>query len=218
LNSSESYLINYINLERDGFKYYIPQYAFHRPAVRALISGRLHEPKTHFFVKNFCSKYHGSIIHAGTFFGDMLPNFSTFVNGTVYGFEPVLENYVLAKLSVENNQLSNVVLINSALSEVIGNLRINTTQSDGRHAGGGSYVDTSGVICSSVAIDYLKLNDIILIHLDIEGHELIALKGALETIKKFRPVIAIEDNKNNCKILLQSHCYILLIKIPGLSI
>lgn len=41
-------------------------------------------------------------------------------------------------------------------------------------------------------IDDIKFNDLDLIHLDIEGYELYALKGGVETIKRFRPVIVLE--------------------------
>ena len=38
----------------------------------------------------------------------------------------------------------------------------------------------------------MGLNDCSLIHLDIEGYEYFALSGAINTITKFKPVIAIE--------------------------
>jgi FkbM family methyltransferase len=41
-------------------------------------------------------------------------------------------------------------------------------------------------------IDDLSLEDLDLIHLDIEGYELYALKGGVETIKKFKPTIVLE--------------------------
>lgn len=47
-----------------------------------------------------------------------------------------------------------------------------------------------------VLIDDLNLEACGLIYLDIEGYELNALKGGYETIKKFRPVIAVEINRN----------------------
>jgi len=214
----DHYKIEYTNLLLDGWHYCIPKYASHRPAVRALVNGQIHEPETHKFVETFCSKYDGSIIHAGTFFGDMLPNFSKFVQGNVYAFEPVLENYVLAKLSVERNQLLNVVLTNSALSEKVGNLKMETKQENGLHAGGASRVAASGHICSSLTIDCLGANDIVLIQLDVEGHELMALKGAEQTIKKCRPVIAIEDNSRDCTEFLELHGYSFVRQIPGLRI
>lgn len=44
-------------------------------------------------------------------------------------------------------------------------------------------------------IDSLNLAALDLLYLDIEGYELFALKGAVETIKRHKPVIALEINK-----------------------
>jgi hypothetical protein len=41
-------------------------------------------------------------------------------------------------------------------------------------------------------IDDIKFTELDLIHLDIEGYEFYALKGGIETIKKFKPVIVLE--------------------------
>ncbi len=45
-------------------------------------------------------------------------------------------------------------------------------------------------------LDSLNLNKIDLIKLDIEGYESLALMGAIETIKRNRPVIIMEDREN----------------------
>lgn len=214
----ERFEIEFIHQILDGKEYFIPKYALHRPAVIDLLNGYLFEPDTHYFVKEFCKTFSGSVVHAGAFFGDMLPHFSKYVDGTLYAFEPVLENYILAKLCVDRNKLENVVLINSALSGGLGNLYINTRGSSDRHAGGASSISDKGTICTSINIDRLNIEDLVLIQLDVEGHELIALQGALATIQKNRPVIAIEDNNNNCTDYLCSIEYENVGHLPGLSI
>lgn len=215
---SGNYEIQYRNVDIDNKRYFIPSYALHRPVSRIVLGGSMAEPDTHKMVKILCEKRPGSIIHAGAFFGDMLPNFSKFVHGKVYAFEPVLENFVLAKLSVLVNDLSNVIIINSALSDSIANLKINTIDKNGFHTGGASHIDNKGIICPSLKIDNLEAQDIILIQLDVEGHELKALSGAFETINRCRPVIAIEDNENTCKNFLLDINYNFVRKIPGLKI
>jgi FkbM family methyltransferase len=216
--TAESFKIDFTKQTVDDSEYFLPKYASHRPAVHNLLRGHLYEPKTHEFVRGFCSLAHGSMVHAGTFFGDMLPSFSESVSGKVYAFEPVLENYVLARLCVESNQLSNVVLINAALSERITNLCINTTQQNGKHAGGSSAISQKGLVCTAITIDAMRIEDLVLIQLDVEGHELAALAGAFETINKNRPAIAVEDNNRNCAKFLCEASYDLMGTIPGLTI
>ena len=147
-----------------------------------------------------------------------MPNFSKFTQGRVYAFEPVLENFVLAKLCVEQNDLTNVILMNSALSDSIANLSIDTNQKNGLHAGGGSTISNSGHICTSLKIDNLEADDIVLIQFDVEGHELEVLSGALDTIKRCRQVIAIEDNEKACNGFMSNIDYHFVKKIPGLKI
>ena len=64
----------------------------------------------------------------------------------------------------------------------------------------------------------MAATDIALIQLDVEGHELIALQGATATIERCRPVVAVEDNNQNCSAFLLERNYELVGKIPGLSI
>jgi hypothetical protein len=46
-----------------------------------------------------------------------------------------------------------------------------------------------------MSIDDMHLDHVDLIKLDVEGHEYIALMGALNTIKLCRPVIVIEEDQ-----------------------
>lgn len=214
----EKFGVEFTHLTLDGNQYFVPKYALHRPAVKNLLNGDLYEPDTHNFVREFCKSFKGSMVHAGTFFGDMIPNFSKSVSGNVYAFEPVFENYILAKLCVDSNILANVILMNSALSNGLGNLYINTSKGGGRHAGGASTISDKGEICAAINIDRLNIEDLVLIQLDVEGHELLALTGAQETIQKSRPVIAIEDNNDNCADFLRDIKYVNVGHIPGLTI
>ncbi|MEM6411835.1 MAG: FkbM family methyltransferase [Pseudomonadota bacterium] len=214
----EKFGVEFTHLTLDGNQYFVPKYALHRPAVKNLLNGSLYEPDTHNFVREFCKSFNGSMVHAGTFFGDMIPSFSKSASGNVYAFEPVFENYILAKLCVDSNNLANVILMNSALSDGLDNLYINTSQGDGRHAGGGSTISDKGTICVAINIDRLNIEDLVLIQLDVEGHELIVLTGAQETIQKSRPVIAIEDNNDDCTGFLCNIKYENVGHIPGLTI
>ena len=219
---NHNFSVEYKKVVLNGSTFFVPEYASHRPAVKAFLKGLPIEPKTYRFVEKFFQQVNGSMVHAGTFFGDMLPHFSKSVNGQVYAYEPVLENYILAKMCIEINKLTNVQIQNCALSDKFDNLYISTFRTGtGGHAGGASSITENsedGVICSSIPIDSLNCEDIALIQLDVEGHELIALKGARKTINNFRPVIAIEDTKGACDEFLESMDYVYVEKIPGLKI
>jgi FkbM family methyltransferase len=146
----------------------------------------------------------------------MLPSFSRACAGTVYAFEPVLENYVLAKLCVEQNGLANVALFNAGLSDQLGVGRVDTGSSV--HRGGGSEISDYGQPTTMISIDALDLANLSVLQLDVEGHEISALRGAERTIRRCRPVILIEDYKKLCGTLLESLGYQQSGKIPGLEI
>ena len=213
---SGAHIVEYRQVKVEDAYYYLPEYALHRPATRCFIEGKYYEPFTHYFVEKFCNHFPGSIVHAGTFFGDMLPSFSNAVSGAIYAFEPALENYVLAKICVDKNNLSNVQLYNCALGSTLGNVHINTGGET--HAGGGSAVGHTGELCSSITIDSFLINDLTLLQLDVEGYELEALNGSLSTLQRNRPVVAIEDNLSNCNDFLRAANYELFRSIPGLKI
>jgi FkbM family methyltransferase len=148
----------------------------------------------------------------------MLPAFSAAVQGDVLAFEPVLENYVLARLCVDRNELHNVTLFNCALGDSISNLRMDTKQSATLHAGGGSRISDRGQITPSMTIDALGRRDIILIHLDVEGYEAMALAGARKTLRHCRPLLAIEDDDNVHTDHIRKMGYEPSGRIPGLNL
>jgi FkbM family methyltransferase len=215
-STEEKFSLGFTKTSFGGNTYFVPEFADHRPASRRVARGELHEPSTHEFVANFSRRVGGSMVHAGASFGDMIPLFSKVVQGKVYAFEPVLENFLLAKLCLEENACDNVLLFNCALGDRIGNLKIDVVSRDGKHAGGASRIAAQGVICPSIAIDTLRDKEITLIQLDVEGYELTALKGAVDTIRDCRPVIAIEDNKDQCTEFLLGLDYELIGKSPYL--
>jgi FkbM family methyltransferase len=212
-----SYAVEFDKIRLDGSTHFLPRYAFGRPACRSLRNGELYEPKTHELVAMLLSEFGGDMVHAGTFFGDMLPSFAGHCQGTVYAFEPVLENFVLAKLSVEANGLRNVALFNSALSGSIGTIHIDTGD-EAAHLGGASRVADSGQLVSTLTVDSLGLQNVNIIQLDVEGHELSALKGARATLLRCEPVVLIEDNHDECGGWLRGIEYEALGAIPGLSV
>jgi len=216
--SSQSFLVPFIKVTQDRGTYFVPKFAEHRPASKAIIAGAVYEPDTHYLIDKIFQHKTGSMVHAGTFFGDMLPTFAHSCLGTVYAFEPVLENFILAKLCIEENNLENVHIQNAGLSDSISIAKINTGNEDKKHRGGSSTISETGQLISLVTIDSLGLDDVAIIQLDVEGHELFALKGARHTIERSAPIIMIEDNRHTCEGFLEEMGYSLGGMIPGLFI
>jgi len=201
-----------------GDEYFVPYYARKRQAGRRILAGVYYEPLTHRMVQELQRVRPGSMIHAGTSFGDMLPSFSRACARTLYAFEPVLENYIMAKLCVQENEIDNVILMNTALGSEVSVCFMDTTLNDGTHRGGTSQVAAKGQPTTMLPIDILGLEDVSIIQLDVEGHELEALRGATQTISRCHPYILIEDNQGNCSDYLAQIGYRCLGKIPGLTL
>lgn len=184
--------------------FFVPEYAMHRPVAQRVLDGRLAELDLHRLVKKVYETWPGSMVHAGTFFGDMLPSFSRKVPGRVYAFEPVLENYLMARAVLEVNQLDNVVLLHAGLGSEIGTAAIQVGDLN-QHFGGASRFFEGQAdptmrtqTTSIMAVDNLAIEDLVLLQLDVEGFELEVLKGAVKTIAAAQPVIVLEDGQRNC--------------------
>lgn len=214
---SEEYAVSFFKKEIENDFYFIPKFATHRPAAADLIEGKFHEPDTHKLVELFLNKNGGSILHAGTFYGDMLPKFSKF-SKFVYSFEPLMENFILANLCVQENDLTNTFLYNAALSNTDEIVRISSQSFTGKHAGGTSKIAKDGLLTPSCKIDNFEYDNLKILHLDIEGHELPALKGGEKTINKHRPLVLVEDNENTCENFLIKMDYKKIAQIPSINI
>lgn len=116
------------------------------------------------------------------------------VFATVYCFEPAADLFVMM---LKNAPAENIVRFQAALGdrhELVGTSRI---RRDGKpnHHEGITHVVPGGTV-PTIRIDDLGLRVCDLIYLDIEGSELDALRGAQETLRRCRPVVAVEINKN----------------------
>lgn len=218
IDEDDRYSVEFTTAAVGDDLYLVPKYASHRPAALSILSGGLYEPLTHRLVAKLLAELGGDMVHAGTFFGDMLPSFSRACSGAVYAFEPVLENYILAKLSIERNQLSNVIMVNAALGEHIGVGHVQTQAGDSQHCGGGSHVAQSGQITTIGTIDSFDIENLSIVQLDVEGYELRALRGASESLRRCQSVVLIEDNADECAGFLQDRGYEFAGEIPGLKV
>lgn len=193
----------------DDAVFFVPDYAAHKPVAKKVLRRRRVTPPLHDLVAEVMALRSGSIVHAGAFFGDMLPSFSRMTAGLVYAFEPVTENYLLARAVTESNDLDNVVLLNAGLGDHVGIAWIETRKrADGPHRGGMARIVDPGTLGNEshrvpmLTVDQLGIEDLSLIQLDVEGFELPVLRGAVSAIARHRPVIVVEDGRDECASLL----------------
>ena len=135
------------------------------------------------------------IIDGGAFIGDTAVLFADKLNKkcTIHSFELEDENLLLMNENINNNKISDIVAVNKlALSNESGKELCFSGESI---KGAIKIGNTGSNKIKSVTIDdYVKdseLDNVDFIKMDIEGSELAALQGAKETIKKYKPNLAI---------------------------
>jgi FkbM family methyltransferase len=103
----------------------------------------------------------------------------------VYTYEPDFLNFYCLNLNVEEN---NVIKTQGCLGSQRGTVDLVTNNINV----GKTHIKQQDGIYPVYLVDDIRLNACDLIHLDIEGYEYYAILGAMETIKKFRPVVVLE--------------------------
>ncbi len=120
-------------------------------------------------------------------------------NGTVYCFEQQEIIYELCKKNAILNNRNNIKCFNLTLSNK-SNERVGYTQIDYEEkniSSIGIKTEPDGKIkVTTITIDDLRLENIGLIKLDIEGYEPRALEGAWKTIDRDKPYMIIELSPN----------------------
>ena len=113
------------------------------------------------------------------------------------------------------NNLENILLNNLAISDVDNNVvTFNESYNDWESSLSHNKFEEKGItkintVTIDTSLNKYDLNDYFLfIKLDIEGHEFQAIKGGINTIRKYNPIIIIEfskyifeNNKNSFKFL-----------------
>lgn len=137
----------------------------------------------------------------------------------IYAFEPIPDTFNILKRNVELNfQSERIKLFNIGLSDAKSRAEIdrfisyNTGETSIKKSHNGPLL-----VDKLDNID-IEENRIDLIKIDVEGHEIFILRGAIETIKKYKPVIFIEIAASNlieCNRLLESLEYKLDRQLSG---
>jgi FkbM family methyltransferase len=143
-------------------------------------------------VKNF-----GVCVQAGGNLG-LYPKLLSQRFSTVYTFEPDIINFYCLSKNVTSD---NVIKINAALGNSNELVSVDVLSTDNLGMNKISKSGSSPTI-PMFKIDQLNLQSCDLIWLDIEQSEKEAIFGAEETIKKFRPLVAIETAVEETKVFL----------------
>ncbi len=128
---------------------------------------------------------------------------SLFKDSEIYCFEPQKEIFNLLNSNIKDNNITNCKAFNTA----VGHINTNTTMSKYLYDGynceinyntnkqlnyGGIGLGLNGECIDMITIDSLNLENCDYIKIDVEGAEILTLLGAINTIKKFKPIITFE--------------------------
>lgn len=132
-----------------------------------------------------------TVLDIGACYGDTSLWFLKYIGdkGMVYAFEPINENYKKLLENIRINEVNNIIPFNIAIDER------ETTVSFLNKGGGSFLVDKGNLDTKTTTIDKFindnKVSHVDFIKMDIEGAELGALNGSINTIKQFKPKLAI---------------------------
>lgn len=184
-------------VERDGIKFELDRSCLMQWYIYWGLQD-ITRPKLYALVKE-----NDIVFDVGTNVGETLLNFGKLVGtgGFVYGFEPDGLNFSKVQKNIGINALDNVHVFNVGLSETSAkvklyrvdphNLGMNRILNEEEAAKFDDFsVIETRTLDSVVAENNIEQVDVIKI--DIEGYEMHALRGAMDTLKKFQPKLFIE--------------------------
>ncbi|MBI2632839.1 MAG: FkbM family methyltransferase [Parcubacteria group bacterium] len=137
-------------------------------------------------------------------------------NGKVYAFEPLPRNITYLKKHIELNKQSNIIVIESAVSNKDGMTMLCEEIETPECSIVGNDQQTKNTIqVTSATLDTLIQKNVIpvpnIIKIDVEGAELMVLEGARSLLNKFHPMIVLATHNqsihNECINFLQSYGY-----------
>jgi FkbM family methyltransferase len=142
------------------------------------------------------------IFDVGTNIGETLLNFARLTGneGHVYGFEPDDENYRNVQKNISLNNFSNTHVFKQAVSDKKETVKLFVVEPHNRGMNrilepGEEHGEQFIVLETTMLDSIVQENDIKrldLMKIDIEGYEMHALRGAVDTLKRYKPALFIE--------------------------
>jgi len=140
---------------------------------------------------------------AGAYWGDSPISLYEYYNfEKIFGFEPLFSNFQIMESLVNNNNLQNTIIpIQKGLGEkeetltfqYDPNIDIAGTNYGGTFINSKTTNKTESLAITTIdqTVAQYNLNKVGFIHLDVEGFEQPAIRGALTTIKRDKPVLSV---------------------------
>ena len=129
--------------------------------------------------------------------------------GKVYAFEPIPENVVTLRHNIALNKLTNVVVVEQALSASTGTAEMFVSPWSAFHSlnvDGASKRENHGPDGGQIMVETVTLDEFVqrdgvsapdLIKLDVEGAELLVVEGMRETLHTVQPLLLVEVHDTN---------------------
>jgi len=130
--------------------------------------------------------------------------------GRVVAFEPVLRTFALLAANVYAAKLTNVTLMNAAVSDTAAVVGMSIPVQDGSSNFYQAQITDRRADCAALTIRLDTLEwpaRVALIKIDTEGHELHALTGMIELVRRDRPTLLIETGREGVETLLGKLAY-----------
>jgi FkbM family methyltransferase len=130
-------------------------------------------------------------------------------HGSVYAFEPIPENLVTLRHNIALNRLTNVVVVEQALSSSTGTAEMFVSPWSAFHSldvAGASKRENHGPDGGQVTVETVTLDEFVqrdgvsapdLVKLDVEGAELLVVEGMRETLRTVQPLLLVEVHDTN---------------------
>lgn len=141
------------------------------------------------YILNLC-KNKRTVVQAGGNIG-VFPKYLSYHFDKVITYEPIYKNYEALKLNITLRD--NIIAINAGLGDIVSTAKIKSEQENNSGAIQLEYTDEMSNIFIN-KLDLEGINNLDLLWLDVEGFELKALKGAINTISRNKPILVIENN------------------------
>jgi len=148
----------------------------------------------------------GDIVTGGAFVGDFFPALrrAMAASACIHSFEPTPISHAAALETIRLNRLKNIALAPVAVGDKPGTLPLQVARKSGAHVAAGvainpelSLDDDRVIPVEVVTLDSLvpKTRKVTVLHLDVEGFEEPALRGAARILSDNAPLVVLEAGK-----------------------